>query len=320
MAAPASQRRPHVVVVGSINLDLVVRVARLPRPGETLLAQDLQTIPGGKGSNQAVAAARLGARVTMIGRLGDDPFGPRLRSSLEAESVGTEHVQSVENCPSGVAVIGVEESGQNAIMIVAGANGRLTPRDVQACEHVFQDADVLLVQLEVPTATVEAAVVLAQRHGVPVILDPAPAPAGPLSPTLSAVDILSPNQTEAEALTACPVNTPQDAERAAHILLERGARNVVVKLGAWGALVCEPSGEAELVPAAPVDVVDTTAAGDAFTAALAVGLCQGMALREAARFGCAAGSLATTRAGAQPAMPTREEVERFVLRSPIGPR
>jgi ribokinase len=317
MPAPERGRRPHVVVVGSINMDLVVRLERLPRPGETLPGRDLRTSPGGKGANQAVAAARLGARVTMIGRVGDDRFGPRLSEALAAEGVSTEHVLVTEQCPSGAAVIGVEDSGQNAIMLVAGANGRLTPEDVCAREDVFRTADVVLLQLEVTMETVEAAAMLARRHGVPVVLDPAPVPRGPLPRALGEVDVLTPNQTEAEGLTGAPVATAAEAERAARSLRDRGAKQVVVKLGEAGALLCDRDGRTALVPAERVDVVDTTAAGDAFTAALAIGLCRGLSLPEAVRLGCAAGTLATTRPGAQPAMPTGEEVERFLARSAV---
>ena len=304
---------PHVVVVGSINMDLVVRLQRLPRPGQTVVAHDLQTIPGGKGANQAVAAVRLGARVTMIGRVGDDPFGPRLRSALESEGVATGGLLETPQCSSGVAVISVEDGGENSIMIVPGANGRLAPADVP--EEAFWEADVLLVQLEVPPETVEAAVKLANRHGVPVVLDPAPVPRSPLSSTLREVAVLTPNQTEAEGLTGCAVTNLQDAERAARILQSQGAQNVVLKLGKWGALFCDRDGRSEVVPATQVEVVDTTAAGDAFTAALAIGFCQGLPLRQAVQLGCAAGTMATTRAGAQPAMPTRQEVEAFLSRS-----
>jgi ribokinase len=304
--------KPHVVVVGSINMDLVVRVPRLPRPGETLPAQDLQNVAGGKGANQAVAAARLGARVTMVGRVGDDSFGPQLRAGLEEAGVSTQHVRLTENCSSGVAVIAVEASGENAILLASGANGQLTGDDVRASAEVFRVADILLVQLEVPIETVEAAVGLARHHGVRVVFDPAPVPTGPLPKSLYEVDVLSPNQTEAEGLTGVAVTDLAQAERAARLLRERGARNVVLKLGEQGALLCDQDGYVEAAPAARVKVVDTTAAGDAFTAALAVGLCEGLALKDAVRLGCAAGTLATTRAGAQPAMPCRDEVDGFL--------
>jgi ribokinase len=305
---------PHVVVVGSVNMDLVVRVPHLPGPGQTLAADGLETIPGGKGANQAVAAARLGARVTMIGRVGDDAFGPRLRAGLEGEGVAVDHLLTTAGCSSGIALIGVETSGENAIIIVAGANGRLSPLDVQERESVIASADVLLVQLEVPSETVAAAVAVARRHGVRVILDPAPAPRGPLPEGLRAVDVLTPNQTEAQGLTGIGADDVSGARRAAALLLQSGARSVVVKLGALGALVSEGEGPGVCVPTPRVEAVDTTAAGDAFTAALAVGLAEGLPLPVAARLGCAAGTLAVTRFGAQPAMPTRAEVEAFLPR------
>ncbi|HJT76108.1 MAG TPA: ribokinase [Gemmataceae bacterium] len=311
-----SGRRPHVIVVGSINMDFVVRAARLPRPGETLPGHDLRTYPGGKGANQAVAAARLGARVTMIGRVGDDRFGPKLLDGLEAEGVSTRHVRVTEGCTTGVAVITVEDGGQNAILIVAGANGRLTKDDLIDSVDVFSTASALLLQLEVPLETVVEATALGELHNLPVILDPAPAPSGPLPAVLSKVQVLTPNQAEAEALTGMPVTNLAEAERAARALRDQGARNVVLKMGASGALLCGADGRVEAVPTACVPVVDTTAAGDAFTAALAVGLCHNLDDRELLRFACAAGTLATTRAGAQPAMPTRAEVEQFLPRMP----
>jgi ribokinase len=305
---------PRVVVVGSVNMDLVVRVPQLPRPGQTLAASGMDTIPGGKGANQAVAAARLGARVTLIGRLGDDVFGPRLRAGLVAEGVGVTHVLTTPDCPSGVALIGVEPSGENAIVIVAGANWHLTPADVAEREEVIASADVLVLQLEVPPETVVTAVAVARRRGVRVILDPAPAPRGPLPEALCSVDVLSPNQTEAEALTGVAVTDRAAAERAAVALRRGGAGSVVLKLGAMGALLREGDSAAVWVPTARVEAVDTTAAGDAFTAALAVALAEGRPMTDAVRLGCAAGTLAVTRFGAQPAMPTRAEVEAFLPR------
>jgi ribokinase len=302
---------PRVVVVGSINVDLVVRLARLPRPGETLAADELHTIPGGKGANQAVAAARLGAAVQMIGRVGDDAFGPRLRAGLASEGVNTDNVMVTADCSSGVALIGVEASGENAIILAAGANGRLTPDDVLQRQEVFRTADVLLLQLETPPETVAAAVALARKQGVPIVLDPAPAPTGPLPVAAADVDILTPNQTEAEALSGVVVDDLAQARIAAEALHCLGARKVVLKLGALGALLYDDQGRCEHVATAEVKVVDTTAAGDAFTAALGVAVAEGKPLPEAVRFACAAGTLAVTRFGAQPAMPTRAEVEQF---------
>lgn len=304
-------RVPHIVVVGSINMDLVARMSRLPRPGETLHGDDFQAIPGGKGANQAVAAAQLGAHVTMIGRVGDDAFGGQLRESLERYSVLTQFVLETPRCPSGVAIINVESSGANSIVVVAGANGRLTPQDVQLCASLIASADAVVVQLETPVETIATAIKIAHEANVRTILDPAPAPSGPLPPELQVVDYISPNQTEAEAMTGIVVNDVLSAEQAAKVLCDRGARHVVMKLGELGALIYA-DGKGEHIAATPIEVVDTTAAGDAFTAGLAVGLAEGRSLAEAARLGCAAGTLACTVFGAQPAMPTREKVDRFL--------
>jgi ribokinase len=309
---------PRIVVVGSINMDLVARVPQLPRPGETVLGTAFSQVPGGKGANQAVAAARLGADVTMIGRVGDDVFGEQLLVSLRRHGVRTEQVQRAANCPSGLALIGVDDSGQNSITVIGGANQRLTPKDIEAQSAAIAGADALLVQLEVPLETVVAAVAVARQHGVLTILDPAPPPSGALPAELYAVDVLSPNQAEAEALTGVAVTSVSTAIIAARKLHERGARQVVFKLGAQGALAGESGGEFAQIPAPQVRVVDTTAAGDAFTAALAVALIEGRSLGEATRFACAAGSLATTRAGAQDAMPSREEVVAELARVPEG--
>ena len=300
----------HVVVVGSVNMDLVARVARLPRPGETVAGRELLQIPGGKGANQAVAAARLGAHTTLIGRVGDDAFAQPLIESLRHNGVVVEHVQCVHSCSSGLAVIGVEDSGQNCITIIAGANGRLSPADVGQYESVIASARVVLLQLEIPLESVTTAAQLARRHGVLTILDPAPA--APLPRELFAVDLISPNQTEAEQLTGIPVNDIASAQRAARELLVRGSTSAVIKLGEQGAFWLDRQQRSGYVPATPVTVLDTTAAGDAFTAALGLALAEGQELPQAVRFGCAAGTLATTRMGAQQSMPDRQAVERFL--------
>lgn len=303
---------PRIVIVGSINMDLVARMARLPRPGETVHGDSLQSIPGGKGANQAVAAARLGAHVTMIGRLGDDAFGDELRKSLTSSGVITDHIITTEGCSSGVALIGVDATGTNSIVVIGGANARLSPADVESLSAVIALADVLVVQLETPVETVAAALRLARQHCVKTILDPAPAPTQPLPEDVRVVDIISPNQTEAEALTGLVVSDIATAEQAAHGLLNQGAREVVMKLGELGALVCDAAGQTCHVLAGKARIVDTTAAGDAFTAGMAVALAEGRGLIDAARFGCAAGTLACTVFGAQPAMPTRPEVDEFM--------
>ena len=301
----------HIVVVGSINMDLVARMARLPRPGETVHGQSFQTIPGGKGANQAVAVALLGVRVTLIGRVGDDSFGETLLRSLAEYGVATEQVLVTPQCSSGVALIGVDDDGANSITVVAGANGRLTVRDIESRAAVIQSADALIVQLETPLDTVVAALRIAKDAGVRTILDPAPAPSSPLPPEVMAVDVISPNQTEAELLTGIVVDDLASAERAARRLQELGAREVALKLGRWGAMLCDAEGRIEHVSAVEVEVVDTTAAGDAFTAALSVALVEGGTLVDAVRFGSAAGTLACLTLGAQTAMPTRGQVDEF---------
>lgn len=309
-----SRATPRIVVVGSMNMDLVARMDRLPRPGETVSGESFQTNPGGKGANQAVAAARLGAHVTMIARLGDDDFATTLRQNLNEDGVETDHLFVTKDCSSGVALIGVDSSGANAITVIPGANGLLTVNDVALCRQIIESADALIVQLETPLDTIAAAVEIAQRHGVLTILDPAPAPSRPegLPIRLLSADVISPNQTEAEALTGIAVTDWDSARTAAWEMRRRGARHIVMKIGKLGALLLHQDGSIAEIAASPVAVVDTTAAGDAFTAALAVALCEGYSLQEATRWGVMAGTLACTRFGAQPAMPSRSELGSFM--------
>lgn len=288
-------------------MDLVVRSSRLPVPGETLTGSSLQEIPGGKGANQAVAAARLGGQVTMIGRVGDDAFGATLKNGLQAEGIDVSAIAVTDNCSSGVAIIGVDDSGQNCITVVPGANGQLTAADVEACSDCFDDADVLVVQLEVPIETIQAAVRLAKRNNVKVILDPAPAIAE-LPQDLFSVDVLCPNETEAALLTGIEIDSVDSAARAARKLQRRGASSVIVTLGNRGVVVIDNDDQVTHQTALPVAAVDTTAAGDAFAAAVAVELGRGQQIAVASRFGCAAGAIAASRPGAQPAMPARHEV------------
>ena len=272
------------------------------------------TIPGGKGANQAVAAARLGARVTLIGRVGDDSFGAMLRRSLDEDRVSTEHVLTTSDCSSGVALIGVDAGGANSIVVIAGANGRLSPADVIERTDVIASADALIVQLETPHETVLTALRIARESGVRTILDPAPVSVGMFPNELYAVDLISPNQTEAEVLTGIVVHDVASAELSARRLRDSGAREIVMKLGELGALLCDVDGHIDHCPATKAEIIDSTAAGDAFTAALAVALAEGRSLIEGTRFGCAAGTLACTRFGAQPALPTRADVDQFLAR------
>jgi ribokinase len=297
--------RVAVVVFGSINMDLVVRTPRLPTPGETLTGHTFFTAPGGKGANQAVACARLGVPTRMVGRVGDDLFGEQLRASLRSFGVQDDGVLTTPG-PSGVALIAVDDTAENTIVIVPGANGAVSIADIPRLERALDGARALLLQLEVPIETVVAAARAAHTRGVTVILDPAPAL--PLPDELYALaDIITPNEHEATTLTGIAVHDDQGAIAAARALIARGARRVALKLGARGALTADTEGE-QFWSSFTVTPVDTVAAGDAFNGGLAVALSEGRSFDEAIRWGLAAGALSVTRHGAQPSMPERNEV------------
>lgn len=307
MTSEANSARPKIVVVGSINMDLVVACRQLPRPGETIHGHSIQELPGGKGANQAVAAARLGAEVTLISRVGDDTFAPQLLENLAQEQVDIGHVRQTSECSSGIAIVAVEESGENAITIIGGANQFVSAADVRDDASVIAEADMVLLQLETPVETAIEAIAVAREHGKQVMLDPAPAPKN-FPPALLEVDFICPNETETAALTGLPVETNEQALVAATALCDLGARCAIITRGSRGALVYPAGGKASFVKSVVVDVVDTTAAGDAFAAAFAVELSGGASAVEAAQFACRAGAAAASRLGAQIAMPTRDEL------------
>lgn len=303
---------PAVAVLGSLNMDMVLRMPRFVDPGQTLKSKGLQYHGGGKGANQAVAAARLNARVWMIGRVGDDAFGHVLRDAMIGDRIDVSHVKITPHCSSGIAMIQVADSGQNSIALVGGANDQLTPADVDAAEPLIASARVLMLQLEVPMETVIHAACVARRHGVKVILDPAPMPIPPQmlpDELLSQIDLISPNQSEATAI-AQSRRWPDDPASIAQSLLDMGITTVVLKQGAQGAsyLTAEDR-RLHHVPAFRIKPVDTTAAGDGFTAGLAVALARQLPLDQAVRWGCAVGGLAATQPGAQPSMPTLDQVQ-----------
>ncbi|QDU29022.1 Ribokinase [Anatilimnocola aggregata] len=298
---------PRIAVLGSINRDIVIRCARLPQQGETVLADSSSEVAGGKGANQAVAAARLGGQVTMIGRVGDDVFGERLLTGLVREKLDTSLVWQTADCASGMAIVAVEQSGENSIIVVPGANGRFTEDDVAAATDAIGSCDILLLQLEVCTNAVAAAIAVARQKGVRTILNPAPV-VDQLPRNLLEVDVMCPNRIEASALAGRPIQSLDDAVSAAWQLSRMGPKSVVITMGSMGAVLSD-GGQPEWCEPFPVDSVDTTAAGDAFAGALAVRLGEGAMLREAVQFACAAGAIATTRHGAQPALPSREEVD-----------
>ena len=303
-----------IVVVGSLNADLVTRVERFPAPGETIRGHTFAVYPGGKGGNQACAAARLGGAVVLIGQVGADGHGEWLRAQLAGAGVDVGRVRADAGVSSGVAVITTDAHAENSIVVVAGANGTLTPARLDESRDAIRGAQVLLLQLEIPLETVLAAARLARGAGAQVVLDPAPAAPLPRE-LLGLASLVTPNETELAALAGHQGNPARlsagDLDRLARALIDRGAPAVIVKRGARGARLVTAD-DARDFPAPAVRAVDTTAAGDAFNGALAVALADGAPLDAAIPFACAAASLSVTRAGAQPSMPTRREVDAFL--------
>ncbi len=306
---------PKIVVVGSANTDFVLTVPALPSHGETVLGDQFRVVRGGKGANQAVAAARLGADVTLVARLGTDSFGDESLAAYRQEGIHTDFVLQDPDIHSGVALIMVNEQGENLIGVGPGANSHLSVENVQAATAVIQQADCLLLQLEVPLGVVQAAVEIARRNGVKVILNPAPARKLPQE-ILEGVDYLTPNQTEAAILAGQnPSDIGTDSLPGLASILS--VPNVVVTLGSKGAGILQ-NGQMTLVPPFSIKPVDTTASGDAFNGALAVALARGEDLPQAVRYANAAGAITATRLGAQPSLPTREELAQFMVSSAPG--
>jgi ribokinase len=292
-------------------MDLVVKSPRLPTVGETILGEDFIMTPGGKGANQAVAAAKLGAEVYLIAKLGNDIFAEQSLKNFKKEGVNTKYIIQTNEAPSGVALITVDNAGNNVIVVAPGANQMLSPNDVKKAESDITLSGALVAQLEIPLETVEFAAQLANDSGVPFILDPAPAQK--LRPELlKMVDVLTPNETEARILTGVEVTSNRDSARtAAKKLLEYGVKSVILTMGANGFLLADDD-KMEFVPAVKVNAIDATAAGDAFTGSVGVGIAQGKTLHNAASFANYVAALSVTKMGAQSSMPTREAVESFM--------
>jgi ribokinase len=307
-----------VTVVGSINVDLVTQVARFPRPGETIIGGDLETIAGGKGANQAVAAARLGAEVTMVGRVGDDVFASQLKKNFAAEGIDVTHVSASGDTASGVALILVDKAGQNSIVVASGANAKVTPKDVDRAAEAIATADVLLLQLEIPLESVHRAAQIAHEQGVKVVLNPAPA-RSLQADLLSLIDFLIPNESEASVLVSTLSGSSATGQEeilpSADKLRSFGVDTVILTAGEKGAFLAEAGGTRRFPAFSLEQVVDTTAAGDAFVAGLATAIAEGKPLSEAVLWGNAAGMLAATRAGAQPSLPSRAEIEALLVKA-----
>ena len=301
---------PALVVVGSSNTDMIVQVARIPRPGETILGGEFSTAAGGKGANQAVAAARAGGQVTFVARVGQDMFGQQAVAGFVQDGINVDHVFRDKTAQSGVALIFVGSDGENSIAVASGANGRLSPGDVKKARAAIASASAVVMQLETPLEAVQTAADIAHAAGVPVILNPAPAQPLP-DRLLARVSLLTPNETEAELLTGVAVSTQESCARAADALRSKGVQTVIITLGARGAFVAA-DGVRKLVAGFKVKPRDTTAAGDVFNGALAVALGEGQPLLDAVRFANAAAAISVTQLGAQPSSPRRAAIDRLL--------
>jgi len=302
---------PPIIVFGSINMDLVAHSPRLPVPGETLLGNNFSTSRGGKGANQAIAAAKLGAAVKMVGRVGGDRFGKELLDNLQANGVDIAGVAIDQEVSSGVALIVVGDDGENQIVVVPGANGRVDSEDIARLIDLLPGSAILLLQLEIPLPMAIAAAKAAKQAGVTVILDPAPVPPNLPSELYQLADIITPNEVEASQLAGFAINDPKDAIQAATLFRQRGTPIATIKLGERGAL-CATAEDSFFIPAFPQTVTDAVGAGDAFNGAMAAGLATGLSLREAVLWGTAAGAIAITQNGAQAAMPNRQTLLAFL--------
>lgn len=300
---------PSIIVVGSSNTDMVIKASHLPQPGETILGGTFFMNAGGKGANQAVAAARLGGSVLFIAKTGDDVFGNQAIELFKKERIDTSCIVRDKHQPSGVALITVDDNGENCIVVAPGANAALTPENLSGIKERIEGASIILMQLEIPIETVEYTATIGGLKGIKVILNPAPC-AGLSDALLKKISIITPNQKEAEMLTGIKVNDKSSAEKAAMSLHNKGIETVIITMGVLGALVLH-NNKYTMIPARKVQVADTTAAGDVFNGALAVALVEGMAMEDAAAFACRAATISVTRLGAQASAPYREEVESF---------
>jgi ribokinase len=302
--------RPKITVIGSSNTDLVATVLKLPSPGETVMGNDFIIAPGGKGANQAVAIARIGGDVTFIAKIGTDDNGNQSLKNFKKDGINTEFVFQTDEVPSGVALIFVDKNGENMLVPVPGANGKLCPDDIDKARKAIENANIIVLQLEVPLETVEHAINVAYKANVSIVLNPAPG--RKLEPSIiKMVSYITPNETEAEILTDIKVIDDSSAQEAGKRLLEFGAKTAIITLGKRGVMIVNPD-DSYLVPAFVVDAVDATAAGDAFTGGFAYAIATGKDIKSSARFGNAVAGLTVTKMGAQPSMPTKDELDEFL--------
>ena len=302
----------RILVVGSSNTDLIIRVPEIPRPGETVLGGEFQAFPGGKGANQAVAAARAGGDVVLIASVGDDAYGKEAVRGYKFDSINTENIKISKKAPSGIAMITISDRGENAITVAPGANALLLPEDLDEAEEAFHEADYMLVQLEIPLETVQQAIELSREFSTKVILNPAPASRLP-DEILANIDIITPNETEVQHLTGVRIKNEEDAIQAADILHARGVKTVIITLGPEGAFLSDPASQMrKIIAGFRVEAADTTAAGDVFNGQLVVALAEGMSLEEAILTAHAAAAISVQNIGAQSSIPRREETDYFL--------
>jgi len=299
-----------IIVVGSINMDTVIKVQHIPQIGETIIAKDLKNYNGGKGANQAVSIARLGANVSMIGRIGNDDYGNKLYKDLKNENINCESIEFDNKTPTGTAFINVSERGENNIVVYQGANKRLNIEQIEKYEDIFDGAKICVIQLEIPIETVEFVVDICYQKGIKVILNPAPACELP-DILLEKVYILTPNETELTFLSGIKIETIEDIKEASKYLLDKGVKNVITTIGGKGSFLINKDVE-KIFDAIKVTAVDTTAAGDSFTGALAVALSEGKNIESAIKFATYVAALTVTKEGAQSSLPYRDEVEKFI--------
>lgn len=302
--------KPKILVIGSSNTDMIIKLDKIPVPGETVIGGEFSTAPGGKGANQAVAAARAGGNITFIASVGNDSLGAQAIEGFRRDGINVDYIKRIENVASGVALIFVDKKGENSIAVASGANATLNFDHIKDLKEVISQAQILLMQLETPISTITLAAQLAHEAGVKVILNPAPAQ--PLDDNLlKTVSIITPNETEAELLTGIKVEDESSAAEAAKILLSKGIETVIITLGANGVFLATRN-EQKMIPGFKVDAIDTTAAGDVFNGALAVGLAENKSFDEAIRFANAAAALSVTKLGAQPSAHSRQEIDSYL--------